>query len=57
MQLRRILREAAIAQLLMAEQVLNDVEGMLDHGAHLRQRPFGPKEPVRTFELKIQVTE
>ena len=32
--------QAAIAQLLMAEPVLDDVEGMLDHGAHLRECPF-----------------
>ena len=30
--------QAAIAQLLMAEAVLDDVEGMLDHGAHLPER-------------------
>src|SRR4051812_29712695 len=30
--------QAAIAQLLMAEAVLDDVEGMLDHGAYLRER-------------------
>src|SRR3954452_4502293 len=35
-----VLLEAAIAQLLMAEAVLDDVEGVLDHGAHLRQRPL-----------------
>src|SRR3954451_19853289 len=40
MQLRGVLVEAAIAQLLMAEQVLDDVEGVLDDRAHLRQRPL-----------------
>src|SRR4051795_2004295 len=40
MQLRRVLVEAAIAQLLMAEAVLDDVEGVLDDGAHLRERPL-----------------
>ncbi len=39
-QLRRVLGQAAIAQLLMAEQVLDDVEGMLDPDPHLRQRPL-----------------
>src|SRR3954449_1331040 len=40
MKLCGVLREAAIAQLLMAEAVLDDVEGMLDHGAYLRERPL-----------------
>ena len=38
MQLRGVLVEAAIAQLLMAEQVVDDGEGVLDASAHLRQR-------------------
>src|SRR5215212_1864090 len=38
MELCRVLVQAAIAQLLMVEAVLDDVEGMLDHGAHLCQR-------------------
>src|SRR4249920_3812241 len=35
-----VLEEAAVAQLLMAEQVLDDVERVLDPGPHLRQRPL-----------------
>src|SRR3954470_24351970 len=35
-----VLVQAAIAQLLMAEAVLDNVEGMLDHGAHLSERPL-----------------
>ncbi len=38
MQLRGVLGQAAIAQLFVAEQVLDDVEGVLDPGPHLRQR-------------------
>ena len=34
-QLCGVLLETAIAQLLVTEQVLDDVEGMLDDGAHL----------------------
>ena len=37
-QLCGVLFEAAIAQLLVAEAVFDDVEGMLDHRAHLRER-------------------
>src|SRR3954454_17675258 len=40
MELCGVLLEAAIAQLLMAKAVLDDVEGMLDHGPHLRERPL-----------------
>src|SRR3954467_336979 len=40
MQLRCVLVETAIAQLLMVEAVLDNVKGMLDHGAHLRERPL-----------------
>ena len=40
MELCRILLEAAIAQLLMVEAVLDDVEGMLDDSAYLRERPL-----------------
>src|SRR3954468_13342830 len=42
MELCGVLLEAAIAQLLMVEAVLDDVEGMLDHSAHLRERPLNP---------------
>ena len=37
-QLRGVLGQAAVAQLFMPEQVLDDVEGVLDPGADLRQR-------------------
>src|ERR1700756_2531683 len=35
-----VLGQPAIAQLLMAKQVLDDVKGVLDPGPHLRQRPL-----------------
>src|SRR5215211_8218062 len=38
MELCDILLEAAVAQLLMAEAVLDNVEGMLDHRSHLSAR-------------------
>ena len=41
-----VLDKAAIAQLLVAEQILNDVEGMLDRGAQLRQRPLNRLRPI-----------
>jgi hypothetical protein len=36
--LRRVFGQAAVAQLLMAEQVLDDVERVLDYRPHLGQR-------------------
>ena len=39
-QLRGIFGQAAVAQLFMAEPVLDDVERVLDPGPHLRQRPL-----------------
>ena len=39
MELCGVLVQAAIAQLLKAETVLDDVEGMLDDGAQLRAYP------------------
>jgi hypothetical protein len=35
-----VLGQPAIAQLLMAEEVLDNVKGVLDPGPHLRQRPL-----------------
>jgi hypothetical protein len=40
MELCGVLLEAAIAQLLMMEAVLDDMEGMLDHRPHLCERPL-----------------
>jgi len=40
MELRRVFGQAAVAQLLMAEQILDHVEGMFDPGPHLRQHPL-----------------
>jgi hypothetical protein len=34
-QLRGVLSQTAVAQLLVAEQIFDDVEGMFDPGAHL----------------------
>ena len=45
-QLRGVLGQAAIAQLLMAEQILDDVERVLDPGPHLRQRAFHSLRPI-----------
>jgi len=45
-QLRGVLEEAAIAQLLMAKQVLDDVERVLDPGPHLRQRALHRLGPI-----------
>ena len=42
-----VLGQAAIAQLLMAEQVLDDVERVLDPGPHLRRRPLNRLRQTR----------
>jgi hypothetical protein len=39
-QLRGVLGQPAVTQLAVPEQVLDQVEGMLDPGPHLRQRPL-----------------
>src|SRR6476659_5264670 len=45
----RLTWEAAIAQLLMAEAVLDDVEGMLDHGAPVR----APGRPAPLYSAAL----
>ena len=47
--LRRVFGQAAIAQLLMAEQVLDDVERVLDYRPHLGALSTGSAKSRKPF--------